>query len=108
MVLYAAERQITLVYTRDDTPAQGYVVHLENLAVAPELVALYRQLNAAGRSRLPGLRNGEVIGSADSTFIQLAVRDTGEFMDPRSCKDWWMGYVGECRVRLARPRGEGG
>jgi hypothetical protein len=40
MVLYAEARRVTLAYTREDTPAQGYLIHLEELAVAPELVAL--------------------------------------------------------------------
>lgn len=93
MVLYAEERRITLVYTRDDTAAFGYVLHLENLIVSPNLVALYQQLDAAGRTHLPALREGESLGSATSADLLVAIRDTGSFMDPRSRKDWWMGYV---------------
>jgi len=106
MVLYATESRITLAYTRADTPANGYVVHLEELGVAPELAALYRQLDNEGRKRLPALRNGEVLGVARAT-LKAVVRDTGQFMDPRSCKDWWMDYMGQCTVRLERPRGSG-
>ena len=103
MVLYAAPTRLTIAYTRDDTPAHGYLVHLEDLAVAPELVSLYEQLNAAGRRRLPGLRNGEVVGAAASESVKLAIRDTGMFMDPRACKDWWNGYLAQCVVQRQRP-----
>jgi hypothetical protein len=103
MVLYAAPTRLTIAYTRNDTPAIGYLVHLEDLAVAPELVRLYEQLNAAGRSRLPGLRNGEVVGVAIADSVKLAIRDTGMFMDPRSCKDWWTDYLAQCVVQRQRP-----
>ena len=103
MVLYAEARRLTLTYTRDDTPAVGYVIHLEELAVDPGLVALYQQLNAEGRHRLPALRNGEVLGTADRSGVRIAIRDTGMFMDPRACKDWWNGYMSVCTVQLRRP-----
>jgi hypothetical protein len=70
--------------------------------VAPELVALYRQLDAGGRKSLPALRGGEVWGMAATGSIKIAVRDTGTFMDPRTCKDWWMDYRSQCTVLLAR------
>ena len=92
MVLYAEAGRLTLVYTRDDTAAFGYVVHLENLNVNPNLVALYAQMDAAGRSQLPALHEGEKLGSATGGELLVAIRDTGTFMDPRSRKDWWMGY----------------
>lgn len=92
MVLYAAKERITLVYMRDDTPAFGYVVHLENVQIDDELLALYTSSNAAGRDRLPALRNNQQIGIATGESIKVAIRDTGQFMDPRSRKDWWKGY----------------
>lgn len=104
MVLYAEARRITFSYTRDDTPAWGYLVHLEDLAVTPELVALYQELNNAGRHRLPALHNGEPLGIADRASIKVAVRDTGMFMDPRACKDWWTAYMSQCRLQLQRPQ----
>ena len=91
MVLYAAEERITLGYTRHDTVAPGYAVHLESLCVDPNLLALYRQANAAGRGNLPALHNGEVLGTALDSEVLVAVRDRGTFMDPRSRKDWWRG-----------------
>lgn len=92
LVLYAEATRITVVYRRSDTPAFGYVVHLEDITVEPTLVALYQQLNAEGRSKLPGLRNGERLGRASGTSMKIAIRDTGTFMDPRVKKDWWLGY----------------
>ena len=92
LVLYATSTQLTLVYTREDTPARGYVVHMQDLAVAPALLALYQELDQAGRGRLPALRNDEPVGFAAGSSIKIAIRDTGRFMDPRSRKDWWVDY----------------
>lgn len=91
LVLYAAEGRLTLGYTRHDSVAPGYAVHLESLCVDPNLLALYRQANADGRSALPALRNGEVLGTGRGASLLVAVRDRGTFMDPRSRKDWWRG-----------------
>jgi hypothetical protein len=102
LVLYAEERRLTVTYTRRDTAAVGYLIHLEDFAVNPGLVALYEQLNAAGRGQLPALRNGEVIGVADRGSIKIATRDTGQFLDPRACKDWWSDYMAQCTVQLRR------
>ncbi|MCB0054072.1 MAG: hypothetical protein KDE24_31515, partial [Caldilinea sp.] len=49
LVLYASERRLTITYTRRDSAAVGYLIHLEDFDVNPGLVALYRQLDAAGR-----------------------------------------------------------
>lgn len=92
MVLYAAANRITLAYTRNDTAAIGYIVHLEEIAVAPELLALYVEKDGAGRVELPALRNGEPFATALGTSIKIAIRDTGTFMEPRSRKDWWKAY----------------
>ncbi len=99
MVLYADSDRLTITYTRQDTPAPGYVLHITDFCVDPNLLALYRQLDAAGRTMLPGLRRDAVIGTAQTGVMRVAVRDTGEFMDPRSAKDWWQAVV---RARRAR------
>jgi hypothetical protein len=93
MVLYAEATRLTLVYTRDDTAAGGYVLHLENIQVDAGLLALYETTDAAGRFMLPALRNGERLGYGTGGAMKIAIRDTGRFMDPRSRKDWWMGYL---------------
>jgi hypothetical protein len=93
LVLYAEEKQLTLGYTRRDSVAAGYTVHLENLCVDPNLLALYRsQKNSEGwraSGFLPAVRNNQVLGLAAGREIRVAVRDIGSFMDPRSQKDWW-------------------
>lgn len=95
MVLYAEEQQITLGYTRRDTVAAGYVVHLENICVDPNLLALYRaQTSADGwhaTGNLPALKNNQTLGTAVGSEMEVAIRDRGTFMDPRSRKDWWQG-----------------
>jgi hypothetical protein len=96
LVLYAADSQITLGYTRRDTVSDGYAVHVQGLCVDPNLVALYRAQNDANGRRasglLPALRADQVIGLALGDEIKVAIRDKGTFMDPRSGKDWWRGY----------------
>lgn len=96
MVLYAEEKRITLGYTRQDTVANGYAVHLEGLCVDPNLLALYRaQVDGSGfhaTGWLPGLKNNQPIGTALNGEIRVTIRDRGTFMDPRSRKDWWQGY----------------
>lgn len=104
LVLYADERRLTITYTRRDTAAVGYMVHLEDFAVHPDLLALYRQMNEAGRKHLPALRNGEIVGIADRGSVKIATRDTGRFLDPRTCKDWWIDYMNQCQVQLGAPR----
>ncbi len=91
LVLYASASRITLGYTRRDSVAPGYAVHLENLCVDPNLVALYRASNLAGRATLPALHNGDVLGIARGDEILVAMRDRGSFMETRSRKDWWKG-----------------
>jgi len=104
LVLYAEARRLTITYTRGDTAANGYLIHLEDFAVNPGLVTLYQSLNAAGRGELPALHNGEVIGVADQGAVKIATRDTGQFLDPRACKDWWSDYLAQCVVQLRRPQ----
>jgi hypothetical protein len=91
MVLYAEATRLTLKYTREDDVVAGYTLHLENICVEPKLLALYQQLNAAGRGELPALLPGQALGRAASGEIDVAVRDGGSFLDPRSRKDWWQG-----------------
>ncbi len=95
LVLYADSSQITLGYTREDTAAIGYVVHLGAILVEPTLLTLYNESDAAGRGQLPALRNNEPFATAPGTSINIAIRDTGSFMDPRSRKDWWVGFVSQ-------------
>jgi hypothetical protein len=102
MVLYADQFQIALTYTRDDSPAYGYMIHLENVCVDPNLLSLYHAMHAEGRDDLPALRRSDNIGIAYSNSISVAVRDTGSFMDPRSAKDWWQETV---RTLLAAQNG---
>lgn len=92
LVLYATSNRLTLKYTREDNVVAGYTIHLENVCVEPDLLALYNQMNAAGRRSLPVLRGGQPIGRAAGSEILVAIRDTGAFLDPRSRNDWWAGH----------------
>lgn len=91
LVLYAAPNRITLKYTRDDNVVKGYTLHVEQVCVEPRLLALYNQMNSAGRAQLPALNAGQAFGTAIVQGIGVSIRDTGSFMDPRSRKDWWQG-----------------
>ena len=90
LVLYAGETDLTLHVGREEE-FFGYVIHIDGVCTDPDLLALYRQNHAAGRGSLPALRGHQAFGVAAGTEIQVAVRDTGSFMDPRSRNDWWQG-----------------
>lgn len=92
LVLYADTNRITLHYARQDD-VSGYVIHIEDVCVEPDLLALYRNLNAAGRGQLPALPGRQPLGRATGSEIKVAVRDGGHFLDPRSCNDWWQEYA---------------
>ncbi len=91
LVLYADSERITFNYTRAGNPVRGYTIYLEGVAVDSALVTLYQQTNAAGRAELPALQAGQGVGRARTSEMQVAIRDAGGFMDPRSRKDWWRG-----------------
>jgi hypothetical protein len=91
LVLYASPERITLKYTREDSVTHGYTVHLENICVDPNLLALYQASNDAGRAQLPALRPGQPFARARGDEVIVAIRDDGKFLDPRSRKDWWRG-----------------
>lgn len=92
VVLYAETGRLTLAYTRDGSVANGYVVHLEQVCVDPNLVQRYVEADEAGRRQLPGLQHSQSFGTAATTEVRVAIRDRGAFLDPRSRKDWWHGY----------------
>ena len=114
IVLYADERRVALRYVREDSAgAQGYTVHLDGLCTDPNLLALYTGLDAAAGPRyvyrppnqrpysylLPVLPAGKPLGVARGSEVVVAIVDTGNFMDPRSCNEWWQirpGYEGAC------------
>ena len=89
LVLYASPERLTLKYTREDNVINGYTVHVDNVHTEPSLLSLYEEMNAQGRRQLPAVRAGEAIGRARGEEVQVAIRDTGRFMDPRVRKDWW-------------------
>jgi len=90
LVLYATENRITIKYTGEDSIASGYAVHLSNFNVRDEVLQAYQEANANGRQQLPALPAGCILGTAKSSEILVAIRDTGAFMDPRwSINDWW-------------------
>lgn len=91
MVLYASGSSITLKFTREDNVVHGYTLHLDGLAVDPALVSLYQSCHASGRRSLPALRERQPFARAGGDELRVAIRDCGQFMDPRSRKDWWYG-----------------
>jgi len=90
LVLYAHPERITLKYTREDNVVYGYTLHIENIHVDSNLVALYQLCNANGRYQLPALRPGQAFGRVCGDELRIAIRDCGLFMDPRSQGDWWI------------------
>lgn len=108
MVIFADADSIALRYTREDSSgAKGYTVHVDKICTDPNLLALYDTTDNSPGPRyvypnasypLPALEAGQVFGTARGAEIVVAVVDTGSFMDPRSCNEWWQirpGY-GSC------------
>ncbi len=91
LVLYADKERITLKYTGEDSVVSGYAIHIDGICTEPSLLALYQQMNSSGRGNLPALKAIQPFGRAIGAEIQVAIRDTGRFMDPRVRKDWWRG-----------------
>jgi hypothetical protein len=101
LVIFADHDTITLKFTRDDSaaPGTGYTLHLDNICTDPNLLGLYTSLDNAARNtysatrpysyNLPGLTAGQVFGTARGSEVRVAIVDSGAFMDPRSCDEWW-------------------
>jgi hypothetical protein len=92
MVLWAAPDTITLKYDTGDNIGvpNGYALMFAGVCVDPQLVASYESaVSTTGRKQLPGLHRGQAFGYAAGVEIQVAVRDSGSWMDPRWCNDWW-------------------
>ena len=109
LVIFADEDSIALRYTREDSSGSaGYTVHVDHICVDPNLLALYDALDDPDGPRydypndsydLPNLRAGQPFGTARGGEIVVAIVDSGAFMDPRSCNEWWQarpGYTGSC------------
>lgn len=114
LVIYADEDTLALRYTREDSSGSpGYTVHIDNLCTDPNLLALYNSLDDPQGPRyhyvppenrpyaynLPNMPEGYPIGTARGNEVVVAIVDTGTFLDPRGCNEWWEirpGYAGDC------------
>ena len=108
IVLFADEDTVTLHYTREDSAARGYTLHIDNICTNPNLLALYNNLDRSDGPRyeypsngydLPTLPAGQIFGTTSNEDMVVAIADTGAFQDPRSCNEWWQirpGYTGSC------------
>jgi hypothetical protein len=101
IVLFADADTVTLHYSREDTAAVGYTMHIDNICTDPNLLSLYNTLDASTGPRyqypnahynLPTLAAGQTFGTTRSPGMVVAIADTGAFQDPRSCTDWWQTY----------------
>jgi hypothetical protein len=97
IVMFADADSVTFKYTREDSVGpNGYTVHVDNICTDPNLLAQYnahdagaRYVYGSGGYNLPNLPAGQVFGTARGSEIRVAVVDSGAFMDPRSCNEWW-------------------
>ena len=108
IVIFADEDTVTLHYTREDSAAVGYTLHVDQICTDPNLLALYNSLDAPAGPRyqypssgynLPVLAAGQPFGTTGFGEMVVAVVDTGAFQDTRSCNEWWQirpGYTGSC------------
>lgn len=99
LVLFADLDSIALKYTREDSVGpSGYTLHVDNICIDPNLLALYAAHDGGARYvfqgypygyNLPNLPAGQMFGTARGSEIRVAIVDSGAFMDPRSCNEWW-------------------
>ncbi|MBI3384598.1 hypothetical protein HY030_00175 [Candidatus Gottesmanbacteria bacterium] len=89
VVLFANSDSISIKYTPADSVAVGYTLHLNNLNVSPEILKLYDKAVEGGRTKLPALPDGFVLGTSKNGDMLLSIVDTGRFLDPRWELDWW-------------------
>jgi hypothetical protein len=104
LVIFADEDTVALRYTREDSSgSRGYTIHVDQICPDSNLLRLYKALDAADGPRyqfvtdeqrpyqynLPELAPGQPFGTARQHEIVVAVVDSGTFMDPRSCDEWW-------------------
>ncbi len=107
IVLFADADTITLHYTREDSAATGYTLHLDHICTDPHLLSLYNSLDAPHGPRyqypalsynLPTLPAGKSFGTTSAQNMVVAIVDTGAFQDPRSCNEWWQSRPGYPRL----------
>ncbi|MDJ0752230.1 MAG: hypothetical protein QNJ45_01845 [Ardenticatenaceae bacterium] len=108
VIMYADEDTVALHYTREDSAARGYTVHVDGICTDPNLISLYNSLDRPDGPRynypspgyaLPALPAGQPFGVTSGKAVVVATADGGAFQDPRSCNDWWQirpGYGGGC------------
>lgn len=98
IILFADADTVTLHYTREDSAATGYTLHIDHICTDPNLLTLYNTLDDPDGPRydlpttnynLPTLPAGQLFGTTSSQDMVVAIVDTGGFMDPRSCNEWW-------------------
>lgn len=90
--LYVDGDSVTLKYTGEDNVVVGYAISIVGVCPAPALRTRYDADDAAGRTQMPALHAGDVIGTACAGETLVTIRDSGAFMDPRSETDWWQGH----------------
>jgi hypothetical protein len=96
-VIYADRNSIVLRYAKSDNIAfdqgypRGYTVHIKNINVKDGLWNRSFECSLGSTKNLPGLKGGDVIGTASGSEIIVGIRDSGSLMDPRWIQDWWRG-----------------
>ncbi len=103
IVLFADANTVTLHYTRHDSAAVGYTIHIDHICTDPNLLKLYNTLDTPSGPRyqypnanyqLPTLATGQIFGTTSLQNMVVAIADTGAFQDPRSCNEWWQSRPG--------------
>ncbi|MCL4338526.1 hypothetical protein M1271_02460 [Patescibacteria group bacterium] len=92
MLVYATSTSATFVHGLGDNPGDGYFIHMDNFCLDSNLYASYEKEDSNGRGSLPVIRTGQVFGYGNGGDFRVAIRDSGDWMDPRSRKDWWQGF----------------
>ncbi|NMC35874.1 hypothetical protein GYA49_02400 [Candidatus Beckwithbacteria bacterium] len=89
-ILYYDNNSVTINYGNVGEFQTGYTIHISGIQANSELLASYQQAVAEGK--LLAVSAFQELGTALSSEVLVAIRDTGALMDPRWLGDWWQ-YV---------------
>lgn len=92
MVMSASGDSLRFAFGRTDKPnaAEGYNLYIKGLNISQPVLSKYTKGVELGRSCMPEMSIGDILGTAVGSEIYLMLRDNGT-IQPLLDKSWWAG-----------------
>ncbi len=92
MVMSATGDSIRFAFGRTDKPnaAEGYNLYIKGINISQSVLSKYAKGGELGRSCMPEMSIGDILGTAAGSEIYLMLRDNGT-IQPLLDKSWWAG-----------------